>query len=59
VSQGYRRLIKYAFSAQHVFEDVVAWSMRPGLCAKAVHANESRRIAKVDDSGGAGANPSY
>jgi hypothetical protein len=31
----------------------------PGPGANAVHVDERRRVAKVDDNGRAGANPSY
>ena len=51
---------------------LVAWSIRTGLRsahltavsavtpgANTVHVNERRRVAKVDDNGGAGANVRY
>lgn len=67
-------LIKHAFPAQHVFErrgglvdktGVVIGVLDGGLRgdpepgANAVHVNERRRVAKVDDNGGASANVSY
>jgi hypothetical protein len=67
-------LIKHSFPAQRVFESlgrlvdqagVVIGVLDGGLRgdpepgANAVHVNERRRVAKVDDNGGASANVSY
>jgi len=66
--------IKHTFPAQRVFEGpggqvdqvgVVIGALDGGLRgnpwpgAPAVHANKRRRVAKVDDNGGAGANLGY
>jgi hypothetical protein len=72
--QGYQLLIKHAFPAQHAFErrgglvdkarvviGVLDGYLRgdPGPGANAVHVNERRGVAKVDNNRGASANLSY